>query len=477
MKRKVLLTILFVLLASVMVAMPTMAASDSVVGTPDAVVEWVNGSGVLTQYFFANGTPITVTARTDGEEGCTVTWDGGSVNLIAKSYIFGGMHDNATPVSTSVTVNGGKMYMVSGAGLHESTTTISNVVVNGGTITSLCGGGITTLMTCNSVAGSTCDSYGWTPTAETQEAYKLSNNQTKTANVTLNGGTVNLVYGGGGSGNTNTETVNLTISGGTHEWVTGGSSNGNTTTVNTVIAGGTVTDYQSVNRGTATEAKTEVTGGTVTKLSVVSNAANTVSLGDATVVIGESATVTELTYGYNNGVEVDTTTGNITSADVVISNDATVGNKESLGDNFVTVYTVGVIADENGNVVADKDTAVAGEKVSFTVVPEEGYELDTLYVDGLHSEGDVVDNSFTMPANNVTIKATFKALPVQEPEGDGEEDDNVTPPTGDGSEGTKEEVKEDVKDESPKTGAKSLVAFFVVVAVLGMAVSKKERGF
>ena len=74
-------------------------------------------------------------------------------------------------------------------------------------------------------------------------------------------------------------------------------------------------------------------------------------------------------------------------------------------------------------------------------------------------------------------------IPVLEKEEESEDDgeEPTTPPTSEGETGSKEEVKEEVKeeakDESPKTGDKSLVIFFVVVAVLGLAVSKKERGF
>lgn len=85
--------------------------------------------------------------------------------------------------------------------------------------------------------------------------------------------------------------------------------------------------------------------------------------------------------------------------------------------------------------------------------------------------------------SEITDRTTL-VIPVLEKEEESEnneENDTVTPPTGEGSEGikeeAKEEVKEEAKDESPKTGAKSFVVFFIVVAFLGIAISKKERGF
>lgn len=60
--------------------------------------------------------------------------------------------------------------------------------------------------------------------------------------------------------------------------------------------------------------------------------------------------------------------------------------------------------------------ANAGETVTITATPAEGYELDTITVtDEDGTEVAVTDGVFTMPAKNVTVKVTFKALP-EEPE-------------------------------------------------------------
>ena len=70
---------------------------------------------------------------------------------------------------------------------------------------------------------------------------------------------------------------------------------------------------------------------------------------------------------------------------------------------------------ENGTVTADKQTAKYGETVTLTVAPATGYEFDQLHVlDGetqvavtITTEGKY---TFVMPAGNVEISATFKAI-------------------------------------------------------------------
>ena len=70
---------------------------------------------------------------------------------------------------------------------------------------------------------------------------------------------------------------------------------------------------------------------------------------------------------------------------------------------------------ENGTVTADKQTAKYGETVTLTITPNEGYEFDQLRVlDGetqvavtITTEGKY---TFVMPAGNVEISATYKAI-------------------------------------------------------------------
>lgn len=77
-------------------------------------------------------------------------------------------------------------------------------------------------------------------------------------------------------------------------------------------------------------------------------------------------------------------------------------------------YTVNIAAEiENGTVVADPTSAVAGEKVTLTATPAEGYTLASVSVTGVHEDlaVEVTDGKFTMPADDVTVNATFEKTP------------------------------------------------------------------
>ena len=75
-------------------------------------------------------------------------------------------------------------------------------------------------------------------------------------------------------------------------------------------------------------------------------------------------------------------------------------------------YTVTVSSVTNGTVTADKTSDVtAGDTVTLTVTPDTGYELDALIVrDDGGNLVTVSGNSFTMPAANVNVEASFKAV-------------------------------------------------------------------
>ena len=74
-------------------------------------------------------------------------------------------------------------------------------------------------------------------------------------------------------------------------------------------------------------------------------------------------------------------------------------------------YTITIAQLTNGTVTADKQSAVANDTVTLTVNPATNYELDTLTVKDANNQSvnvDMTNYTFTMPASNVTITATFK---------------------------------------------------------------------
>ena len=76
-------------------------------------------------------------------------------------------------------------------------------------------------------------------------------------------------------------------------------------------------------------------------------------------------------------------------------------------------YTVTVDDTTNGTVSSDKNTANVGETVTLTVTPNTGYELNELKVNSgavAVTEGNDGKYTFTMPADNVIVTASFKGI-------------------------------------------------------------------
>lgn len=63
---------------------------------------------------------------------------------------------------------------------------------------------------------------------------------------------------------------------------------------------------------------------------------------------------------------------------------------------------------ENGTVTASHTQAVAGETITLTAAPAQGYVLDAFAVMAGETAIEVVGNTFVMPDQDVTVSATFK---------------------------------------------------------------------
>ncbi|MBR6153331.1 MAG: hypothetical protein IKQ43_02735 [Treponema sp.] len=80
-------------------------------------------------------------------------------------------------------------------------------------------------------------------------------------------------------------------------------------------------------------------------------------------------------------------------------------------------YTVEVSGTANGSATADKTTANIGNSITLFIIADSGYKLDALSVkDGENNEVSVTKETegekytFKMPASNVTVSASFKAI-------------------------------------------------------------------
>ncbi|HJJ41711.1 MAG TPA: hypothetical protein O0W90_00140, partial [Methanocorpusculum sp.] len=67
----------------------------------------------------------------------------------------------------------------------------------------------------------------------------------------------------------------------------------------------------------------------------------------------------------------------------------------------------------NGGVTSDKTSASFEDTITLTITPNTGYSLDTITVTDSANNPitDTSGNTFTMPASNVNVKATFNKIP------------------------------------------------------------------
>lgn len=129
-------------------------------------------------------------------------------------------------------------------------------------------------------------------------------------------------------------------------------------------------------------------------------------------------------YGWNTKADYSGTFY-ADGASVTLSADTTLyaqWQAPSNGDNGsgyvgggTSTYTPTVAETKNGKVTVDPKSTAAGAKVTVTVTPDEGYELDTLTVKDANGKDVAVTKNadgtytYTQPAGKVTVTANFKA--------------------------------------------------------------------
>lgn len=419
------------------------------------------------EFIFANGTPLLIEERTDGNEGAIVkSMYGGPVfDVSSEANIFGGWHNNAEEVNTSIIMNGGTVKNIFGGGLHLSNTNTAKVVINGGKVTGVQGGGASSLTHgCGCVNSATW--YDGDPIS--------SPCQTKKTEVVINGGSgFKLVYGGG-EGISNTENASLTINGGdlSGAWVTAGGSNGNTTNTNLNITGGTLRVVQTLNRGTIENATIKITGGTIENLYLGGESGDSSVTGRLTgnfsAYVDEPAKVKVFALGQNEGEEMNLIEGYVTARNTIIANGAVEEFRDENTSAIIgLVYKIIAQSNLNGQILGLPEFGYSpihgGEPITFTVEPNEGYKIKSVKVIDSNNnevELELVDGTyeFFMPESNVTVMAEFEKIT---------EDitDNNSNNENKNDEGTKDNQEEkSEKDETPKTGAFD-IALYVLTAL------------
>ena len=124
--------------------------------------------------------------------------------------------------------------------------------------------------------------------------------------------------------------------------------------------------------------------------------------------------------GNNGGVQTGDITGeNLADRNLYIYN-ATATAKVDIIKNYTEPttqkYTVAVDKNiTNGTVTTSETSLAAGKKFTVTATPNDGYELDTITVTDAEGKSVAATNesthTYTMPASNVTVSATFAQKP------------------------------------------------------------------
>ncbi len=74
------------------------------------------------------------------------------------------------------------------------------------------------------------------------------------------------------------------------------------------------------------------------------------------------------------------------------------------------LHNINITTPENGTVVANPTTAKAGDEVTLTITPDEGYAVGTVTVMNGETPVNVENDKFTMPDADVTVTVTFNAI-------------------------------------------------------------------
>ena len=172
--------------------------------------------------------------------------------------------------------------------------------------------------------------------------------------------------------------------------------------------------YLALNSGSNTYAATISTNNVVTNVNNVvvyakTNSGKAVTL---TVKVGDT------TLGSETLNSVTGLTAYTFSSSTALSGKITIEFTEPLGGyqikqiriNPVT-YNIALANVSNGSIYASALTAFAGDEVTLTATPADGYVLDSWIVTDANSTAIPVTNDvFTMPSSAVTVSASFKSV-------------------------------------------------------------------
>lgn len=354
---------------------------------------------------------------------------GGTVNL------YGGL------IANNSAQNGGVIYSSCGGTVNLVGGTISgNKATNGdGGVINMSGGTITISGT--KLTGNTASQYGgavylYNGVTATMTGGEISNNKANseggavhvfgTSTFNLSGGTISGNSSvDGGAIYLNREPSVLNMSGGV---ISGNTATGNGGAVYIYrsgsvcnLSGGTIEKNTAnvgggiyVNPGNNGQLK--ISGNPVVKGNTASGAANNVYLPSGkklsiSAAMSSGASIGITTESKNYPVVFSGKYGQDYSnyffadaADAHVNYNANTELELAAGAKKYNVY---IITDDNGTATVSASSATAGTTIQLTATPNNGYHFKEWQV--VSGNAEVSDNTFIMPAGNVTVKSVFEA--------------------------------------------------------------------
>ena len=191
----------------------------------------------------------------------------------------------------------------------------------------------------------------------------------------------------------------------------------------TAVAGGTAVITATTHDGLFTASCTVTVNAPATAPNIITDTLPDGKVGEAYSQTLTADGTTPITWGIDSGnlpadLTLDETTGEISgtptaegtaSFTVKATNSAGSDTKELsivIAKAAPTEFTVTVTSGGNGTASASPAKAVAGAEITLTAMPNEGYRFKEWEV--ISGGVTIVDDKFTMPNNNVEVKAIFE---------------------------------------------------------------------
>lgn len=145
------------------------------------------------------------------------------------------------------------------------------------------------------------------------------------------------------------------------------------------------------------------------KFKIIEDSKTWRGFNDFTTVTGENCTVSDVD-GNDHNIQIVTTE----ESNITITLDATNKKLTISAEPATQKYNITVDKNiKNGTVTTSETLLAEGKTFTVTAEPSDGYELDTVTVKD--ANGNAIkpnsDGSYTMPASNVTVSATFAPKP------------------------------------------------------------------